>query len=106
MTRPFSRSDSGSWIEASGFVIRLLNDAYEDDERHQRFVVDAGHGQTLLIAHNLDLAARVPVGLGDRVSLRGLYEWNESGGTVHWTHRDPMGIESGGYIEFRRRAYR
>jgi len=60
---------------------------------------------TLLIAHNIDLADRVPVGLGDRLRFRGMYEWNERGGLVHWTHRDPMGIAAGGWIEFRRKTY-
>lgn len=60
---------------------------------------------TLLIAHNIDLADRVPVGLGDRLRFRGMYEWNERGGLVHWTHRDPMGNEAGGWIKFRRKIY-
>lgn len=76
-----------------------------DDSRHQRFIVDIGDRQTLLIAHNLDLASRVPVGLGDRVVVRGMYEWNDLGGLVHWTHHDPLGIEDGGWIRFGRRTY-
>ena len=106
MKRPLGKSDSESWIEASGLVTRLLHDALEEDERHQRFVVDTGLGRTVLVAHNVDLAERVPVGIGDRIRFRGFYEWNDRGGTIHWTHRDPMNIEPGGYIEFRRRTYR
>ena len=41
-----------------------------DDSRHQRFIIDIGDRQTLLIAHNTDLAERVPVGMGDRVRVR------------------------------------
>ena len=106
LERPFSENDSDSWIESSGFVTRLLHDLCEDAERHQRFVVNLGHGQTVLVAHNVALAGRVPVGVGDRIRLRGLYQWNDRGGIVHWTHRDPMNIEAGGYIEFRRKTYR
>ncbi len=105
MTAPYDKSDSGAWIEASGIVIRLLSDDREA-ERHQRFVIDAGGGRTLLVLHNLEIAPRVPVGLGDRVRLRGMYEWNERGGLVHWTHRDPMGNEDGGFIRYRRQTYR
>jgi hypothetical protein len=61
--------------------------------------------QTLLIANNLDVGDRVPLGLGDRVRFRGLYEWNDLGGLVHWTHRDPMGIGDGGWIRHRRQIY-
>ena len=76
-----------------------------DGSRHQRFIVDIGDGWTLLIAHNIDLAQRVPLGMGDRVQVRGMYEWNELGGLVHWTHHDPMGIEDGGWVRYRRKDY-
>lgn len=102
--RKYDRQDSASWIEASGVVSRLLADDY-DGARHQRFVLDIRNGQTLLIAHNIDLAKRVPLGMGDRVRFRGLYEWNELGGVVHWTHHDPHGAEDGGYIKFRDETY-
>ena len=104
MTRIYDQRDSGSWIEATGLVRRLIRDD-SDDSAHQRFVLDLRNGQTVLVAHNIDLAERVPVSLGDRVRLRGLYEWNDLGGLVHWTHRDPLGIEDGGYIRYRRRLY-
>jgi hypothetical protein len=78
----------------------------KDGSRHQRFILQLPRGQTLLIAHNIDLAPRLPLGLGDRVAFRGTYEWNELGGLVHWTHHDPQGIEDGGWIRYRRKTYR
>jgi hypothetical protein len=98
--RIYDRRDSSSWIEASGIVSRLMADDHVG-ARHQRFVLDMRNGQTLLIAHNIDLVKRVPLGMGDRVQFRGLYEWNELGGVVHRTHHDPHGVEEGGYIKFR-----
>jgi len=86
-------------------VTRLLTDD-RDGSRHQRFVLRLPGGQTLLIAHNIDMAERVPVGLGDRLRFRGMYEWNELGGLVHWTHDDPHGLEEGGWIDFRKKRYR
>ncbi len=77
----------------------------DDGARHQRFVIDIGDSQTLLIAHNLDLAKRVPLGMGDRVQVRGMYEWNELGGLVHWTHHDPQGAEDGGWVRYRTKVY-
>ena len=103
LNRPFGKSDTGSWIEVTGFVKRLLTD---DGSGHQRFIVDIGGGDSLLIAHNIDLARRVPVGMGDRVKVRGMYEWNDLGGLVHWTHHDPLGVEQGGYVRYRGRDYR
>lgn len=101
----FAKADTGTWIEGAGIVRRLLSDD-NDGSRHQRIILDARNGQTLLIAHNLDLAERVPLGIGDRIRFRGMYEWNDLGGLVHWTHADPLGVEEGGFILYRRRTYR
>jgi hypothetical protein len=103
--RLLERRDSGEWIQGAGTVARLLGDDH-DGSRHQRFVPDMRNRQTLLIAHNIDLAARIPIGMGDKISFRGMYEWNDLGGLVHWTHHDPMGMHEGGYIEFRSQRYR
>lgn len=100
----FDSTDTGNWIEAAGLVRRLLPDD-DDGSRHQRMIVDMRNGQTLLVAHNIELADRVPIGIGDRIRFRGLYEWNEQGGLVHWTHDDPMGIEDGGFIRCRSQRY-
>ncbi len=104
MKRSYNKNDTGRWIEDTGFVVRLLSDD-DDGSRHQRFIVELKQRQTLLMAHNIDLAQRVPVGIGDRVRFRGVYEWNELGGLVHWTHHDPMGVEDGGYIRYRAKDY-
>lgn len=105
LNKRFRKSDTGSWIEVTGFVKRLLSDD-DDGSRHQRFIIDIGGGHTLLIAHNIDLASRIPLGMGDRVKVRGMYEWNDLGGLVHWTHHDPLGEEEGGYVRYRARNYR
>jgi len=101
----FNKRDTGEWIEVTGFVTRLLSDD-NDGSRHQRFILSIGDRRTLLVAHNLDLAKRIPLGMGDRVRVRGMYEWNDLGGLIHWTHHDPQGIEDGGYVRYRRRNYR
>ena len=88
---------SGVWLETEGEVTRLLADDNEGS-RHQRFIMDVGGGHTVLIAHNIDLAERVPIRQGDSVSLRGRYEWNDRGGVIHWTHHDPDGRLKGGWI--------
>ena len=100
----FGKRDDDTWIEDAGRVVRLLNS--ESDDRHQRFVIRLAGGQTLLIAHNLELGGRVPIGLGDRIRFRGVYEWNDMGGLVHWTHRDPAGGDDSGWIRLRRDTYR
>ncbi len=104
MQPAYAKADTGRWIEDTGFVRRLLSDD-DDGASHQRFVIRLSNGQTLLIAHNIDLAERVPLSLGDRVHFRGMYEWNDLGGMVHWTHHDPLGVEDGGWVRYRQKEY-
>jgi hypothetical protein len=92
-------------IGGSGTVVKLLPDD-NDGSRHQRFVVRLKSGQTLLIAHNVDLAPRVEsLNEGDAVSFYGQYEWNKKGGVIHWTHNDPDGSHIAGWIEYNGRKY-
>jgi len=96
---------SGDQVRASGTVTRVLSDD-NDGSRHQRFIVEVSPGRTLLIAHNIDLAPRVPsIRVGDTVSFFGEYEWNDRGGVIHWTHHDPRGTHPGGWIEHKGRRY-
>ncbi len=96
---------SGVMVEVEGEVQRLLPDDLEGS-RHQRFIVQLASGHSLLVAHNIDLANWVPLKAGDRVRLRGQYEWNNRGGVVHWTHHDPDGDREGGWIEHKGERYR
>jgi hypothetical protein len=84
------------WVETDADVVKLLPDD-RDGDRHQRFLVDVD-GHSLLVAHNIDLAPRVPVAVNDSIRLRARYEWNEKGGVLHWTHRDPRKPSAGGWI--------
>jgi opacity protein-like surface antigen len=85
-------------VEGQGTVVKILSDD-NDGSHHQRFIVRVGPRQTVLIAHNIDLAARVsPLNEGDVVAFSGEYEWNPKGGIVHWTHRDPEGRHAAGWI--------
>lgn len=101
----FQSRRSGVVVVVEGAVEALLSD---DDRgsRHQRFIVRIAPDHTLLIAHNIDLASRVPLTTGDAVRVRGEYEWNAQGGVLHWTHHDPDGDREGGWIEFRGERYR
>lgn len=92
-------------VQGSGTVARLLAD---DDEgsRHQRFIVRLDSGQTLLVAHNIDVAPRVEgLAVGDEVAFSGVYEWSAEGGTIHWTHGDPGGDHAAGWLRHSGRAY-
>lgn len=94
----FGPEASNTQVQGVGVVERILADD-NDGSRHQRFLIRLQSGQTLLVAHNIDLAPRVS-GLreGDTVEFNGEYAWNQKGGVVHWTHRDPGNHHVAGWL--------
>ena len=87
--RAFKTRTSNVQVEGEGIVTRILADDI-DGSRHQRFIVRLTSGQTVLIAHNIDVAPRIAtLKAGDSIGFYGEYVWNPQGGKVHWTHHDP-----------------
>jgi hypothetical protein len=76
---------SGQMVNFEAQVIKLLRDDLKGD-KHQKLIMKINK-HTLLLAHNIDIAHRIPVKVGDTITVQGEYEWNEQGGLVHWTHR-------------------
>lgn len=96
---------AGSQMCDSGNVTRLLSDD-NTGSRHQRFIIKLSSGQTLLIAHNIDLAPKIySLQKGGIVKFCGEYETNFKGGVVHWTHHDPRKHHVGGWLEYNGRRY-
>lgn len=103
--RAFEQRTSNFQVEGLGVVQRILSDD-DDGSRHQRFILELRSGQTLLVAHNIDVAPRIlDLREGDLVAFRGEYEWNAKGGAIHWTHHDPAGRHSGGWLEHKGKTY-
>lgn len=95
----FDDQADGVQLKGSGEVIAVLPDDNKGS-RHQKFLVRLGSGQTLLVAHNIDLAPRVAnLKKGDQVSFYGEYVWTPKGGVMHWTHHDPAARHQHGWIE-------
>lgn len=90
-------------VEASGTVVKILPDDRAGD-RHQKFLVEVGTN-TVLIAHNIDLAPRVTLREGDAIRFKGEYEYTDRGGVIHWTHHDPAKRRAGGWIEHNGKRY-
>ena len=101
----YENRQSDIQVRGQGTVLRVLPDDVEGS-RHQRIILELETGQTLLIAHNIDLAPRVTeLKKGDTVGFFGEYEWNSKGGVIHWTHHDPQGRHVGGWLEHNGRRY-
>jgi hypothetical protein len=101
----FARHQGGIQVMQEGVIISLLADDTVGD-RHQRMIVRLDNDQTLLIAHNIDIAARIEnPAKGKKLRFYGEYEWNSKGGVVHWTHKDPKGRHVDGWLEYEGKRY-
>lgn len=101
----FANQKSDLQVSGQGIVSKVLPDDNKGS-RHQRFILKLANGQTLLIAHNIDLAPRIPnLRIGDLVQFYGEYEWTHKGGVIHWTHHDPRGRHVGGWLQHQGQRY-
>ena len=92
-------------VNGSGTVVRVLRDDNKGS-RHQKFILKLSSGQTILIAHNIDLAPRIKtIAQGDTVQFYGEYEYSSKGGVVHWTHRDPNNRHVHGWLKHQGTLY-
>lgn len=101
----FIGGQSDVQIQGSGVVEKVLPDDQEGLQ-HQKFILQTSVNHTVLVAHNIDVAKRLP-GLkkGDSVEFYGEYEWTWQGGVIHWTHRDPKGRHINGWLKYNGKTY-
>ncbi|MVE15916.1 DUF3465 domain-containing protein, partial [Vibrio cholerae] len=97
LQQAYQSQQSDLQVQGLGQVVKVLPDD-NDGSRHQKFILKLNSGQTLLVAHNIDLAPRIPnLKVGDSVEFYGEYEWNKKGGVLHWTHKDPQNRHAHGW---------
>lgn len=105
LAQAYQQQRSDLQVEGEGIVFKLLADDNRGS-RHQRFIIRLASGQTMLVAHNIDLAPKIEnLKVGDNIGFFGEYEWNNKGGTLHWTHRDPDLRHVSGWIKHAGKLY-
>lgn len=100
----FKARKSDVQVSGNGVVIKLLKPDNKGS-RHQKFLVKINAQQTLLFAHNIDLAPEVPLQVGDEISFYGEYVYNPKGGIIHWTHHAPQGDHEAGWVMHKGQKY-
>jgi len=104
--RDFAEHRSNVEVTAAGAVTTILADAPGADGTHQRFILRlTGLTQTVLVENNVSIGRRVPIAVGDDVTVHGEYVWNDQGGLIHFTHHDPVHTHEGGWIALRGARY-
>ncbi|EGQ9631965.1 DUF3465 domain-containing protein [Vibrio cholerae] len=105
LQQAYQSQQSDLQVQGFGQVAKVLPDD-NDGSRHQKFILKLNSGQTLLVAHNIDLAPRIPnLKVGDSVEFYGEYEWNKKGGVLHWTHKDPQNRHAHGWLKHNGQVY-
>lgn len=87
----------------TGTVQQVLPDGHGPRGPHERFVLLAD-GVQVEVDHNLALADRAPVQVGDTVTMHGQFEPDPGHPIIHDTHH-ATGQHEGGYIHLRNRSY-
>ena len=71
LNEAYKNQQSNIQVKGSGKVIRILKDDNQGS-RHQKFILKLSSGNTVLIAHNIDLAPRInSISNGDTVQFYG-----------------------------------
>ncbi|EGR0366775.1 DUF3465 domain-containing protein [Vibrio cholerae] len=105
LQQAYQSQQSDLQVQGFGQLVKVLPDD-NDGSRHQKFILKLNSGQTLLVAHNIDLAPRIPnLKIGDSVEFYGEYEWNKKGGVLHWTHKDPQNRHAHGWLKHNGQVY-
>lgn len=94
-----------NFVEGSGMVVTKV---LPDDTKglaHQKFQVRLTNGVEIQAVYNLDMCPRVPVKVGDTVSIGGMFLWLGKHGMIHWLHHDPKGKRPAGYVELNGKFY-
>jgi hypothetical protein len=90
-------------VTVRGTVTTLLPDSDGPDGPHEDFDITVS-GHTVEIDHNLTLAPRVPVAVGDVVDIHGQFEPDPGDPVIHYTHH-ATGSHPGGWIKLRGHKY-
>jgi hypothetical protein len=81
-------------VTVTGDVTQLLPDSTGPTGPHEDFVVEVA-GHVVEVDHNLTLAPRVPVAVGDTVTIHGQFEPDPGHPVIHYTHHATASHEGG-----------
>ena len=90
-------------VTVIGTVVGVLPDGTGPDGPHERFQLQVGSA-VVEIDHNLTLARRAPVFVGETVEVHGQFEPDPDRPVIHYTHH-ATGRHEGGWIKVGGKTY-
>lgn len=97
----YSAQRSHVEVVADGPVTRLFGVREGRSSPHEGFLMRLASGCSLIVRVEVNtvFTGSFPLSTGERVIVKGEYEYYSSGGVIHWTHHDPRGRHENGYID-------
>lgn len=99
LVEAFSNQKRVNFVEGAGMVVTKLLPDDTSGLKHQKWIVRLSNGKLMQAVYNSDMCPRVPVKVGDVVSMGGMFLWTKEGGLLHWLHKDPRQNRPDGYVE-------
>lgn len=93
------------FVEGRGMVVTKLLPDDRNGLEHQKWMVRLSNGTSMQAVYNLDMCERVPLKVGDVVSMGGQFVWTNQGALLHWLHYDPRQNRPDGYVEVNGKVY-
>jgi hypothetical protein len=100
-----NRQTQVNFVEGSGMVVTQLLPDDTSGLTHQKWIVRLSNGKLIQAVYNTDMCPRVPLKVGDVVSMGGQFIWTNQGGLIHWLHHDPKGARPDGYVNLNGKDY-
>jgi hypothetical protein len=105
--KAFSGGQSHAEVTAQGAVVRDFGVRAGRESPHEGFLMRLSSDCDLVVRveANVDFTGSFALRRGEKVEVRGEYEFYPLGGVIHWTHRDPRGRHPDGYVQADGRRY-
>lgn len=96
-----------NFVEGGGMVVTKVLPDDTSGLQHQKWFARLSDGREIEAVYNSDkdLCPRVPIKVGDVVSMGGMFLWLGNHGMIHWLHHDPRGNRPDGYVEIDGKFY-
>jgi hypothetical protein len=98
--RAYTAQASHREVIAQGTVVAVLGRRFSRSGEHEGYLLKLNGDCDLMlkVETNESITGPVPIHRGEKLIVKGEYEYDVMGGVLHWTHHDPGGRHVAGYV--------